>query len=479
MHKPKSISEFHGSDRAKRPASKSMKAAVYRAGKLKVEKIDKPKISEEQALLRVRCTGLCGTDVKKVHNDILGLDKDDARIFGHEIVGEIVDCGKEIDNLIVGERVAVFHHVPCMEEHCQPCQEGKYSQCPTYKGVDTSAGYGKPSGGGFAEYIVLPKEVIERGMIQIPAETDYEEAVFIEPLNCVLKALDIFEKYDSPIKINEDVLVFGQGANGLLFTQLLNKEYGANVVSIEKDDFRRGKSEEFGAEIFRPDETDKLRGRKIRKAIVACASEEAIRSAVELVGEGGIIVYFGDLMPQLKGGIDWNDISRNERVLTVNNRLIVPSYSSAYELHTKAAEMVFSQKLDLKSLITHTIGLDDLSAAVNGFVDAHMYYMGEEREEVLKILVEPNKSTVPSYHSRLYGWMRAAMLAACVTVLPMLGLAGLSQIGMDRKLKDNCETLTGPCNYVCKSDHGDLFQKWKVEKEGKVYYYDYVCFSPP
>ena len=69
------------------------------------------------------------------------------------------------------------------------CNNKNYAQCDTYREVDTTAGFGKKSGGGFAEYIKVPKLVIERGLIGIPDDISDEKASFVEPLNCCLKAV--------------------------------------------------------------------------------------------------------------------------------------------------------------------------------------------------------------------------------------------------------------------------------------------------
>ena len=141
-----------------------MHAAVYRGssveGKISYERIPVPQIVEGEVLLQVVATGLCGTDVKKIKDDYF----EPPRIFGHEIVG-IVDKVNGSDLPVrVGERVAVFHHVPCSE--CFACSVESYAQCDTYRQVDTTAGF-TPSGGGFAEFIRVPNLVVEKGLVKI------------------------------------------------------------------------------------------------------------------------------------------------------------------------------------------------------------------------------------------------------------------------------------------------------------------------
>ena len=460
-----------------------MHAAIYENGKLKVERIPKPVISPDQILLRVVCTGLCGTDVKKIWFNLLGLGKRDPRVFGHEIVGEVVECGSQVRMVSVGDRVAVFHHVPCLGSECKPCNEKRFSQCPTYANVDTSAGYGKPSGGGFVEYIVVQKEVIARGLIKIPSGISYEEAVFVEPLNCVLKATSMFKKFGQAIEKGEPVLIIGQGANGLLFTQILTRLYGANVLSIEPNAYRRNRSEGFGAIALKPGEARSLKGFGIRKAIVACASEKAILSAVDLIEEGGIAVYFGDLISDSSGRKHWNELSRTEQPSVIRNRLVVPSYSSAFELHDETSELVFGRQLELRSLITHRVGLLDLNAAIKGFVAAKMY--ADSAQSVLKVLVQSDIDANSQYAVPYTQWLgffisKFVVPAVAVAGLCLMVLAGVGFHKQHTKfLKSGCVNLPYSCDYVCEKDLGPMSGKFKAEKDGKVFYYDYTCGSPP
>lgn len=435
-----------------------MKAAIFNGskGKLDITEIEIPTIRDDEALLKVAYTGLCQTDVKKIWHNILGLGDNDPRVFGHEITGEIVKIGRDVANVSIGDRVAIFHHVPC--ENCDPCSNGRYAQCETYKTIDTGVGYGCASGGGFAEYIRIPSLVLAKGIIPIPAGVSYESAAFIEPLNCALKAVRTFERY-VPLRRNEPVLIVGQGHQGLIFDQLVNL-YGGRAIATDKRKSRVRRGERF-AEIYEPrniqDVSDKIGG--FEKAIISAADHKAIDFALKMMKKEGVAIYFGDLMP---GNDHWSYHSRYEIPVEMGGKLIVPSYSSSFSLHQEAADLIFSGKIDVSDMVTQRIGLSDLEAAIGGAIKGNLR-KGLKKEEVLKILVSPEMEEhqgyfVPSWNGSL---ATAAVLA---------GLVLIAGVAVKHNLEfDDCESMNnwnGTYSYICptKIDCGDL-KSWEGERK--------------
>ena len=86
----------------------------------------------------------------------------------------------------VGDRVIVFHHIPCME--CFYCRHKLYAQCPVYKKVGVTAGY-EPAGGGFSQYVRVMDWIVRRGVEKIPDGVSFDRACFVEPLNTCLKGV--------------------------------------------------------------------------------------------------------------------------------------------------------------------------------------------------------------------------------------------------------------------------------------------------
>src|SRR5258708_24819813 len=159
------------------PVPATMRAAVYRGkGRVVVETVPVPVISDGEVLIRVAACGICGTDIKKIEHGFVAAPQ----IFGHEVSGTVVAVGDGVKKWKPGDGVMSFHHVPCGS--CFYCDRRLFSQCPGYKKVGLTAGF-DPNGGGFAQYVRAMPWVAEQGMVAVPDDISFDEASFIEPVN--------------------------------------------------------------------------------------------------------------------------------------------------------------------------------------------------------------------------------------------------------------------------------------------------------
>ncbi len=224
-----------------------MRAIVYRGiNDLRLETVPVPEIEAGELLVKVGVCGVCPTDIKKIHYGLLP----PPRIYGHETAGTIVKIGGGKPSLTVrspsapksfvlkvGDRVALHHHVPCMD--CHFCRHRAFAQCPTNKRTGITAGF-EPAGGGLAEYVRVMPFVLP-GVVKIPARITFEEAAMFEPVNTVLKAVNRLT-----LLPGDRVLVAGQGPIGLMFTKLL-KLRGVNVLATDLLESRLKLAKKFGA----------------------------------------------------------------------------------------------------------------------------------------------------------------------------------------------------------------------------------------
>ena len=215
-----------------------MRAVVYRGvNDLRLETVPVPRLGADELLVKVAVCGVCPTDIKKIQYGTVP----PPRIFGHETAGTIVKLGGGArvlaSRLKVGDRVALHHHVPCLD--CHFCRHRAFAQCAQYKRTGITAGF-EPAGGGYAEYVRVMDFVLP-GVVKIPAKNSFEEGAMLEPVNTVLKAVQRLN-----LLRGDTVLVAGQGPVGLMFTKILQLR-GIHVLATDLMESRLRLAKKFGA----------------------------------------------------------------------------------------------------------------------------------------------------------------------------------------------------------------------------------------
>src|ERR1700752_1006698 len=264
----------------------TMQAAVYRGvNDVRLETVPVPTIGPGEMLVRVHSCGVCGTDLKKISTG----SHSAPRIFGHETSGVIAAVGEGVPQYRPGDRVMVFHHIPCRD--CFYCRNKTFAQCATYKKVGCTAGF-EASGGGFAEYVRVMDWIVEHGTVRIPDGVSYEQACFVEPVNTCMKGVVSLR-----LEPDESVLVIGQGPIGLILS-VLAKRTGARVITSDLYPQRLTISESFGlgltVDASRTDVTQRVReltdGRGADAVILAVGGNDLIRPAMDATRPGGRVL---------------------------------------------------------------------------------------------------------------------------------------------------------------------------------------------
>ena len=352
----------------------TMRAAVYRGrGEVAMEQIPTPEIGPGEVLIRVEACGVCHTDLKKVEYDLLP----PPRVYGHETAGVVAKTGAGVAKYRPGDRVIVFHHIPCGQ--CFYCAHKLYAQCPEYKKVGVTAGF-EPAGGGFAQYVRVMDWIVERGMEMIPEGVSFEEASFVEPLNTCLKAVNQCDPQPG-----ETVLVIGQGPIGLMFT-MLAVQRGARVVATDTIDRRLELSRQCGAETALDPRTGDVaavlksmtdeRGADI--VVIAVSAKGIVEEAVRCSRPGARIMLFAQTS-------DKERIELSGASICVGERSLLGSYSASVDIQREGADLIFQRKVPIHLLVSHRFPLDRIKDAFHLALHPTV--------ESLKVIVQPQRCT--------------------------------------------------------------------------------------
>ncbi|MEN9741307.1 MAG: hypothetical protein RIR66_263 [Actinomycetota bacterium] len=332
-----------------------MKAALYSGPKdLKVVEVEKPKPKNGEILIKVHACATCGTDAKIYNHGHPRLQP--PQIIGHEIAGEIVEIGSDVTGHKVGDRVQVIAAIPCGD--CWACKAGKMQICIN----QLSMGY--QFAGGFAEYMIIPNEVIKvNGVNPIPGSLSYDEAAAAEPLACALNAQELIN-----VGPGDVVLVMGAGPIGCMHVRLA-RALGAVHVTLADINSHRLK---LSADAVKPDAVIDMSEVDIEEAvktqipapgpnviITAAPAGVAQEQAVRMIRPGGRISFFGGL-PKDKPmvNIDSNLVHYKELILAGAN-------GSTPEHNRRALELMASGKVNVADLLTHRVSLDQVKDAID------------------------------------------------------------------------------------------------------------------
>ena len=322
-------------------------AKYYHNNDIRLEDMPTPKVGPGEILVKVRASGICGTDVMEWYR----IQKA-PRILGHEIAGEIVES--RADAYRTGQRVFVSHHVPC--NNCKYCRAGNHTACDTLHS-------GNYDPGGYSEYVRVPKINVDYGVYVLPDQVSYLEGTMIEPLACGVRGLRLIN-----IRPQHTVLILGCGISGILNIQLA-KLAGARVVATDINEYRLKKAKEFGAdEALHASQDLNL---KADRVIICTGAYAAVEQAFRCVDKAGIILLFA--IPNKDIAIPIPDFWRNELTFT-------SSYGAAPADLEEALALIAHQTINIKDTITQVMPLKEIQAA---------FKIVAEARESLKVVLEP------------------------------------------------------------------------------------------
>jgi len=338
-----------------------MKVAMYYTkADVRTEEMPTPEIGEDEVLVQMKACGICGSDLMDWY-----LRARAPLVLGHEPAGIITKKGSKVKVFNIGDRVFVHHHVACLT--CHYCIHGDYTLCEQFHKTHIEPG-------GLAEHFKVPAPNLQIDTLRIPENISFEEATFIEPIGCCLRALK-----KCNIQTGDSLAIIGVGAIGIIHVAL-SKIFGAEKTFVsDLIDYRLNVAKQFGADMaVNPVKEDLVAvvkaetdGRGVDIAVVTAPSLEAYKAGLSVCRKGGRLCVFAPIEPS-----KYLQISPKE--LFFSEIQIVPSYSTSHLETRIALKLVKSGRLNVKKLITHRFRLVDAAKA---------FKTASESKESLKVIV--------------------------------------------------------------------------------------------
>jgi L-iditol 2-dehydrogenase len=336
-------------------------AMYYNNRDVRLEQVAVPKIGPGELLVRIRASGICGSDLMEWYRI-----KKAPLVLGHEITGEVVEVGVGVEDFHLGDRVFASHHVPCGT--CRYCLAGHQSVCDMLRTTHFEPG-------GFAEYIRVPKINVELGTHRLPDEVTFDEGSFIEPLACVVRA----QRF-ARMMVGQSVLVIGSGISGLLHIQLAKAGGAARIIATDISEFRLNAARRFGADAAihgREDVPARVRelndGRLADLVIVCTGAMPAIQQAVKSIDRGGTLLFFAPTAAGVDVPIPLFDFWRDEIS-------VVTSYAGSGDDLVESIELIRTRRVRVADMVTHRLPLAEAGLG---------FQLTASGQDSIKVIIDP------------------------------------------------------------------------------------------
>ncbi len=335
-----------------------MQAIVFqKPHSLAIETVADPAPQADEVVIRVARAGICGTDLHIYRNEYFS---DFPLIPGHEFCGEVVEVGGKVQSLRVGRRVAVDPNLYC--NRCVFCRQQHNNHCLNWQGV----GITRP--GAFAQYVAVP----ENACYPLPESLTDLQAAFIEPLSCVIHALNRLRVWPG-----DDALIFGAGPMGLVLIQALRHSGAARIVVVEKQPPRLELARHMGAATAVPADAELERALRelaphgFAVVVDATGVPEVIESAFRFLKPRGQFLQFGVAPMDAHIRLSPYQVFKNDWT-------ILGSFALCYTFQ-RAIEWLAGGIVEIEPIISHTVPLQ-------AFPDVFAQFA---RGEILKVHVLP------------------------------------------------------------------------------------------
>jgi len=337
-----------------------MKAAVFIGERqFKIEDLPVPVAEPDGVVVRVRASGICGSDLHLYRHA-----RDVRLIFGHEFSGDVVAVGERVVGVKAGDRVTAMSGRGCGE--CYFCRRGDIVHCSKLQLL----GYGVP--GAMAEYVSIPFFKMGVYAAILPGHINYEEGATAEPLSVALYAVDQMQP-----QAEDTVVVIGLGIIGLCIIQILKSRGVKNVIASGRRATRLKLAGDCGAAVVvDAEKADVVRvvrnftGGTGADIVFECAgTPDTFRQSLEIVHRGGKINIVG-LYEQ---PVNWSPS------IIVSNDITLVGCGLKFDI-PGAVSLLAERKVDTRPFITHEFPLERIKEA---------YDTQLQNKEAIKVVVKP------------------------------------------------------------------------------------------
>ena len=349
-----------------------MKAAIYHGpGDIRIEEMDHPRPGDVGMVVRVRAAGICGTDVHAYRS--ARIQYATGKALGHEFSGDVVEIGKDVADVRVGDRVWAVTMLPCFQ--CEACRRDEYFRCRDAKGGGVSG-----HDGAFSEYTWVPVVALNRNVLKMPDSMSYQDGALVEPVGVGAGAARRAEPQSS-----DTVVVLGVGVVGLGAVAALKDMGVARIIASDVSEKRLAVAGELGADV-----------------LINAAEQDAVaRVTEETTGRGAdIVVEAAGIPATFQQSIDM--VRRDGKVM------VVATYDEPFEFDPSLArpglrmsslvrkavrmlgcyggdslgayDLIRRGKLKASQVVTQTFPLDEIEKAFEVQMNAR---------ESIKVMIEP------------------------------------------------------------------------------------------
>lgn len=347
-----------------------MKSALLVGPKnIQLREAPAPEPPADGLVLRMKACGICGSDLRRwAEGPSPGTNY---LTQGHELAGVVVAAGPECRAFRPGDRLAVAPDIHCGS--CWYCRRGLFNICPNLRLLGITPGLD----GGFAELVVLPGELLSRGIVHpMPAGLSFREGALAETVSSVLAA-----HHKASTALGETVVIMGAGPIGCLHA-VIARARGARVLVSEPNPLRRERAAQFALDgVIDPSTEDvpaavRRATNEIGADVVVCANPVGVTQtqAVEIARRGGRILLFGGL-PKSNPMVNLN-----ANLIHYGEKTVIGAFSYHPRFHEQALAVLDRKVVNAGDFITHTQPLSRLAEAFELAASG----------QALKVMIEPD-----------------------------------------------------------------------------------------